>query len=90
MKLRYELEIMDMGGEYAAVPVGEGSDSFHGMLKLNDVSAEILEQLREDTTPEKVHEYLRSKYTDSTDREIGTALVAFLQQLHREGLLILP
>ncbi len=87
MKLRYEFAIMDMGGEYAAVPVGKDATEFHGMLKLNAVSADILAQLKEDTTPEKVHAYLRGKYPESTDDEIGANLVKFLNQLYREGLL---
>lgn len=87
MKLRYEFAIMDMGGEFAAVPVGEDANKFHGMLKLNAVSADILEQLKEETTPEKVHAYLKEKYSESTDGEIGTTLAAFLNQLIREGLL---
>ena len=90
MKLRYELTMMDMGGEIAAVPVGESAGKFHGMLKLNDMAADILKQLTEDTTPEKVHAYLKEKYPESTDREIGEALSAFLNQLIREGLLIAP
>ena len=89
MKLRFEFTIMDMGDEFAAVPVGDDSAKFHGMLKLNAVSADILEQLKEDTTPEKVHAYLKEKYADSTDDEIGQTLVGFLNQLFREGLLII-
>lgn len=87
MKLRYEFAIMDMGGEFAAVPVGEDANKFHGMLKLNAVSADILEQLKEETTPVKVHAYLKEKYAESTDDEIGKTLAAFLTRLSREGLL---
>ena len=90
MKLRYEFTVMDMGGEIAAVPIGERAGGFHGMLKLNDVSAEILEKLQEDTTPEKIHAFLKEKYPDSTDREIGEALADFLNHLYREGLLLVP
>lgn len=90
MKLRYEFTVMDMDGEIAAVPVGESAEQFHGMLKLNDVSAEILDLLREDTTPDRVHRALKEKYADSTDDEIGHALADFLNQLVREGLLITP
>ena len=90
MKLRYEFTIMDMGEEFAAVPVGDDVGRFHGMLKLNDVSAGILEMLREDTTPEKIHAALKEKYDESTDDEIGHALADFLNKLAREGLLIIP
>ena len=57
---------------------------------MNDVSAEILDLLKEDTTPETVHRILRERYPDSDDREIGEQLAAFLNQLIREGLLIVP
>ena len=90
MRLRYQFSIMDMDGEIAAVPVGDNCSEFHGMLKLNDVSADILSQLSEETTPEKVHEYLVSKYTDSSEQEIGEQLASFLNQLIAEGLLIAP
>ena len=90
MKLRYEFSVMEMDGEYMAVPVGENAGSFNGMLRMNEVSAEILDLLKEDTTPEAVHRILRKRYPDSDDREIGEALTAFLNQLIREGLLIAP
>ena len=90
MKLRYEFSVMEMDGEYMAVPVGENAGSFNGMLRMNEVSAEILDLLKEDTTPDAVHRILRERYPDSDDREIGEALTAFLNQLIREGLLIAP
>ncbi|MBO5639745.1 MAG: PqqD family protein [Oscillospiraceae bacterium] len=90
MKLRYEFSVMEMDGEYMAVPVGENAVQFNGMLRMNDVSAEILDLLKEDTTPETVHRILRERYPDSDDREIGEQLAAFLNQLVREGLLIVP
>ena len=88
MKLKYEFVVMDMGGEYSAVPVGD--DTFHGILKLNAIGAEIHEQLKEETTPEKVHKYLKEKYPESTDKEIGENLVNFLNYLLKEGILVGP
>lgn len=88
MKLKYEFVVMDMGDELSAVPVGD--DTFHGILKLNKSGAEILEQLKEETTPEKVHMYLKEKYPDSTDKEIGENLVGFLNYLLKEGVLVGP
>ena len=87
MKLKYDFTIMDMGDEFAAVPVGDDAAKFHGMLKLNALSAEILELLKQETTPEAVHKYLKDKYPESTDEEIAHTLVDFLNTLFREGLL---
>ncbi len=88
MKLKYEMTIMDMGDEYAAVPVGEDAAKFHGMLKLNRESAEVLERLKEDTDPMEIHRYIKEKYPDMTDDEINHTLTDFLDKLIREGLLI--
>ena len=90
MKLRYEFSVMEMDGEYMAVAVGENAGGFNGMLRMNGSSAEILELLKEETTPEEVHQRLRERYPDSDDREIGEQLAAFVNQLIREGLLIAP
>lgn len=87
MKLKYNFTIMDMGDEFAAVPVGEDASKFNGMVKMNAVSADIFEQLKSDTEPIKIHKYLKEKYPESTDDEIGQALVDFLNKLLREGLL---
>ncbi len=88
MKLRYELMVMEMGGEYAAVPVGDNAEAFHGMLRMNEASAEILALLGQDTTPEAVHKALKDKHPESTDQEIKEMLAPFLNKLIREGLLI--
>ena len=88
MKLKYEFVIMDMGDEFSAVPVGD--KTFPGILKLNAIGAEIMEQLKEETTPEQIHRYLKEKYPDSTDQEIRESLVEFLNKLLREGILVGP
>lgn len=90
MKLKYDFTIMDMGDETVAVPVGDNADQFHGMIRLNAAAAEILELLREDTTPEIVHQILMERYPDSTRDEIGHMLADFLNRLIREGALMVP
>lgn len=90
MKLKYEFSVMDMGDETVAVPVGDNADQFHGMIRLNETAAEIMELLREDTTPEAVHKILMERYPDSTRDEIGHMLADFLNKLVREGALLVP
>lgn len=89
MKLRYDFTVMDMGGEFAAVPVGEDKDKFHGMLKLNEVSAIILSKLKEEVKIIDIHNALKEKYNESTDEEIAEKLVPFLNYLFRSGLLLI-
>lgn len=87
MKLRCQFITMEVDDHIAAVPVGD--TGFNGMLKLNDVAADILDQLKEETTPQQVHLHLKEKYPDSTDQEIGENLAEFLNTLLREGLLLM-
>lgn len=87
MKLAVEMAVMNVGSEWTAVAVGEDSDKFHGMLRLNETGAEIIKLLAEDTTPEAVHKALCEKYPESSVDEIGLMLADFLNQLVREGLL---
>lgn len=88
MKLKYDFTIMDMGDEFAAVPVGEDAAKFNGMIKMDAVSAEILSLLKKETDKPSVHRYLKEKYPDSTDDEIDGILSPFLNRLLAEGLLI--
>ena len=56
-----------MGSEVIAVPVGEGADQVHGVLKLNETGLEIIEMLQEDTTIEEIISKLTSKYDNDAD-----------------------
>ncbi len=88
MKLRYQFEIVDMGDEIVAVPVGDEKDQLHGVIRLNDIGVEIFSLLEEDTTPEKVHAAMMEKYPGSSKDEIGKMLESFFNTLLHEGVLI--
>lgn len=48
MKLKPDFQIVQMAEDYMLVPTGDQIDAFHGTVILNDVSAFLLEQLKED------------------------------------------
>lgn len=62
MKLKYTFENVDMGTEIISVPVGEGANNVHGVVKLNKEGKEILELLREDITEQQIVNKLTAKY----------------------------
>ncbi len=88
MKLRYTFEIMDMGEEMCAVPVGDNCQQMHGILQLNDVGAKMLKYIAESKTPEEVHEKLCADYPEDDKNDIGQKLCNFLNRLIAEGILI--
>lgn len=91
MRLAVEMAVMKMDGEISAVAVGEDSAKFHGMLRLNEESADIITLLgiaKEGITLDCLVRSLHTKYTESTLEEIKSFTEDFLKQLRQEGLLI--
>ena len=82
-----------MDGEISAVAVGEDSAKFHGMLRLNEVAADIitilnLSRQHNGISYSNLVKSLQTKYTDSTPEEIAKITEEFLENLYQEGLLI--
>lgn len=87
MKLKYTFEMMEVDEQTMAVPVGDGAEEFHGILKLNDSAAAILELLKEDTTLEAVTEKLLEQF-DSSKEEMEEYVTDYVNQLKEAGLII--
>ena len=93
MRLTVEMAIMNMDGEISAVAVGEDSAKFHGMLRLNEVAADIITILNLSREQNGISfnnlvKSLQTKYTDSNPEEIAKITEEFLEKLYQEGLLI--
>ena len=93
MRLVVEMAVMDMDGEISAVAVGEDNAKFHGMLRLNEEAADIINILNMSREHNGISfddlvKSLQTKYTDSTLEEIAKFTEEFLKQLWQEGLLI--
>ena len=71
MKLKYTFEMVDMGEEIICVPVGEGADQVHGVLKLNAEGREILDFLKEETTEKAIVDALAAKYENERAILVG-------------------
>ena len=67
MRLKYTFEIMELDDNMVAVPVGDGSAAFQGVIKLNDTAAAIFALLKEETTEEAVVDAMAKEY--DIDRE---------------------
>ena len=84
MKLKYEFETVELDGEVMAVPVGDNATELHGLLRLNETAADIIELLRNETDVEAVTDGLLQKYEG--EREAIAAYVRqFVAQLTELG-----
>ena len=87
MKMLYNFEIMDIGEEFFAVPVGDDRSRFHGMMRLNQDAAEMLQLIQQRSSPEDVLDALLQSHPDLERNDIGQELCNFMNRLIAEGIL---
>ena len=87
MKLKPDFQIVQMANDYMLVPTGDQIDSFNGTVILNEVSAFMLNQLKEDLEKEDLVERLVMEFDveSATAREDVDAAVEKMKQI---GILI--
>ena len=85
MKAKFNFEIMDQDDEMVAVPVGDGAEQFHGVLKVNETAVAILKLLAQDTDEEKIVDALLQEYEGDKAGIVGY-VHEFVEQLKAEGI----
>ena len=88
MQINRDFTIQKVGSAYVAVPVGETSRHFHGMVRLNETGAFVWNKMAEkDCTEEELIAALMDAY--EVEREIVEADVRRVVQLLQEnGILV--
>ena len=89
IKLRIPFEIADMGDTTVAVPVSEGAESFHGVIELGNDSARFMfERLIDGINLPDLISSCMKRYGDSTVEEVRPKVIAFIDKLKADGLLV--
>ena len=68
MKIKKGFVVRVVGGEHVAVPVGELSKTFHGMINLNETGAFLWRFFSEDHTLEEGVDALCNEYEVERER----------------------
>ena len=85
MKTKYNFEFMDLEDGLVAVPVGDGAQRFHGVLKVNETAAAIIKLLANDITESEIVTALLKEYTGEKD-QIELYIHSFVEKLVSEGI----
>lgn len=85
MKSKYQFEVMELDDGQVAVPVGEGAEHFHGVLKVNESAVAILKLLENETTEEEITENLLKEY-EGNKNDIINYVREFVEKLKNEGI----
>ena len=86
MRLCCSFEVVEMGNEIVAVPVGGKASKINGLLKLNKEGKEIFEMLIAGNSEAEIRERLFEKYENKS--EIEEILKDFLDKLRGYHFLI--
>lgn len=86
MKLKNNYTLTGLAGEYVAVPLDQ-TDSFHGIIKLNESGAEVFRLLNEGKQPKEIERKLMEKYQGLDGETAAKAVAVVLDSLRKSGLL---
>ena len=86
MRLKENFEIIEIAGDYMAIPTGENMAHYGGSVVLNEVSAFLLKAMKKPVTEEELLELLLNEY--EVDREkAATDLKNILSTFENLGLI---
>lgn len=86
MRLKSGFEIVEVAGDYMAIPTGDKMVTFGGAVVLNEVSAFLLRALKQPVTREELLELLLEEY--DVERELASAdLDLILEKFAQMGLI---
>lgn len=86
MKSKYKYEVISLDDGLVAVPIGDGTQQFHGVLKVNETAMAILKLLETETSVNQIINVLSEEYTCERD-QIAIYVNEFINKLSLEGLL---
>lgn len=88
MKIKSGFVLEEVGGSYLAVAVGERSDSFSGLVRLNGTGAFLWNLMKDnDVTRSEVLEKVMSTYEGVTTEQALSDIIAFETKLRDAGIL---
>lgn len=87
MHLKHTFEITELDGQFVAVPVGEGTDTFHGVIKLNETAAFIFDLLKRDVSIDAIIDSLENEY-DASRETLEKDVRKYISEFDEKGLLV--
>ncbi len=84
MKIADGFVIREIMGQAVAVPTGQASESFSGMIKLNETGKEVWNGVAEGLSEEEIVERIVEKYEVSAE-DAKQGVSKFLKQMVERG-----
>ena len=86
MKIKNELMLREIAGNYIIVPVGGELVDLNAMININDTGAFIFKALETETTPEEIVKLMTKEY-DIDDETAKNDVNEFIDVLRKNSML---
>lgn len=86
MKLKYNFIVNEIADKKVAVTVGEDTENFNGMIRLNNTAAFIFDMLKEDVTEDEIVAAMKEKY-DAEEEQLRQTVHSFIETLQKSNVL---
>ena len=87
MKIKDGFVVRDIMGQCVVVATGEASESFSGMIKLNDTGKVIWEGVASGKSEDEIVDFIVSKYDVEKDRA-KTSVKKFIDEMKDRGFIL--
>ncbi len=87
MKLKYTFAVQKVTDFWAAVPVGQDSMNYNGVISLNETARDMMELLREDITEEELVQKMKEQY-DVDEATLRQHVHEFIGKLQEAKVLV--
>ncbi len=88
MKIKKGFVLEEVGGSYLAVAVGERTEDFNGLVKLNGTGAFLWNLMKDkDVTSEELVSSVMAAYEDAPLETVISDVAAFEKKLRDNGIL---
>ena len=87
MNIKKDWILTELAGEYVAVPVGENTKEFRGMIKLNETGRDIWNGLVEGLDEDAIAKKMVNEYEGLSEEKAVMYVRKVIEKLQAEGLL---
>lgn len=87
MKLKGDFILMEVGGDYVAVPTDEAACSFKGVVQLNETAKDIFEGLSKGLDRGQIAERLCAEYEGIEMETAQAAVDKVIAEFNEKGLI---
>ena len=87
MKLIANIQMMELGSEYIAIPLGNYAEKIHGVIRLNETGKYIWDFLSEGLDETEIAKKLTSEY-DIDEKSALEDVREVINKLKKEGLIV--